>query len=191
MADLRGQQLKDSYHNVVTRGTGGNVLEDGNGEKYGGTMAGQEADDVDITGGSIVGVSTIAVRGVQDSLFVSDFIRRKNGTNTLGNGGTVTIDISLSNSRSGSIHINAKFIIRSGNEIYINHRVIVAAIDGGIDDQSSVEIIGISASDYPIAFSHVSGDTYRITATNNSGSTRFQAQLVCEISTQRDLPNTA
>ena len=33
MADLRGQQLKDSYQNVVTRGTG-NKLENGNGVEF-------------------------------------------------------------------------------------------------------------------------------------------------------------
>ena len=33
MADLRGQKLKDSYQNVVTRGTG-NKLEDGNGVEF-------------------------------------------------------------------------------------------------------------------------------------------------------------
>ena len=33
MADLRGQQLKDSYQNVVTRG-GGNKLENGNGVEF-------------------------------------------------------------------------------------------------------------------------------------------------------------
>ena len=33
MSDLRGQQLKDSYQNLVTRGTG-NKLEDGNGEEF-------------------------------------------------------------------------------------------------------------------------------------------------------------
>jgi len=33
MADLRGEQLKDSYQNVVTRGTG-NKLENGNGVEF-------------------------------------------------------------------------------------------------------------------------------------------------------------
>ena len=33
MADLRGQKLKDSYQNVVTRGTG-NKLENGNGVEF-------------------------------------------------------------------------------------------------------------------------------------------------------------
>ena len=33
MSDLRGQQLKDSYQNVVTRGTG-NKLENGNGVEF-------------------------------------------------------------------------------------------------------------------------------------------------------------
>ena len=34
MADLRGEQLKDSYQNLVTRGTGSTPIEDGNGSPY-------------------------------------------------------------------------------------------------------------------------------------------------------------
>jgi len=54
MSDLRGRNADETVSDILTKGTGGNVIEDGTGEPYGGSMAGQDSDDVDITGGHAV-----------------------------------------------------------------------------------------------------------------------------------------
>ena len=79
MSDLRGQKLKDSYQNVVTRGTG-NKLEDGNGVEFAdlddkASLSG--GADADFTTMPQVGGSPIVERGSNSD---GEWVRFADGT---------------------------------------------------------------------------------------------------------------
>ena len=99
MSDLRGQQLKDSYQDVVTRGTG-NKLENGNGVEF-----------IDLDDKASLSGNTVQVHNVMKTDTYSESVDPRPSTTSDIPGLSVTISPKFSDSK---MIINAHIVV-SGN----------------------------------------------------------------------------
>ena len=184
MADLRGEQLKDSYQNVVTRGTG-NKLENGNGVEFAdlddkaslsalGSMAEQDSDNVNITGGNAV-LNNLRV-GVKRSRSFSGFTIPAGGTRVYRISILTTVTHALFKGEFSGLNV---FLGASSGNIAASRYFTIAVGSTGQNRSSSDMLIGnnISTSQFFVRDAGTDPFVFELCITNPSGSQDFTVDL--------------
>jgi len=154
-----------------------------------GTMSEQDSDDVDISGGEIdgtpIGLNSDSSGKFSEISTGHTLYRQVRDSGNFSNGSSLEFEFQISRDRNNPIFIEAIFNLQTGSSVDYNHVNIYVAVDGGIVQQNT-SVIAQSSSNLPIEISHVSGGTYKITATNNVGSTLYYPSLFLRIFNSRD-----
>ena len=170
MADLRGQQLKDSYQNVVTRGSG-NKLENGNGVEF------ADLDDKAF-------LSSVAILNVVQQTFSFQTIISSTSYVDSGLNGTITPSSeeskilviihqdALSDTENDARRQYYQNIIRDGTQIYEK----ATNVRSGLSSRTETPLGGLIVFlDEPNTTSQVTYKTQgRVNSTANSTSISFQ-----------------
>ena len=98
---------------------------------------------------------------------------------TWSNGENLDIDFTLSS--QSNLKIDAEILTSSSSDLFFRSLKILARVNAGITFQTTSAITEINAAGVDVVLSHVSGNDYRLRATNNTGGGRSRAVFTAQI----------